>query len=101
MPHWVHLSRVGGGRLRSTVDRADRGGRGWFRRRDNGISLRESTVDRRTVRRGMAVAPVAEVLAGSTPKRRVRLDVNYVPSRNWWFSWSDWDRRSLAGDLAD
>ncbi|GAA1841544.1 hypothetical protein [Actinomadura bangladeshensis] len=27
--------------------------------------------------------------------------MNYVPSKNWWFSWSDWDRRSIAADLDD
>ncbi|GAA4031189.1 cellulase family glycosylhydrolase [Allokutzneria multivorans] len=62
-------------------------------------------MDRRTVLRGMAAAPVAGAsftgtAAASAPKRRVRLGVNYVPSRNWWFSWSDWDRRSLVRDLA-
>ncbi|MGW0516101.1 glycoside hydrolase 5 family protein [Crossiella sp. NPDC003009] len=33
-------------------------------------------------------------------RRRVRFGVNYVPSRNWWFSWADWDRGSIARDLA-
>ncbi|MFL6078131.1 MAG: hypothetical protein ACJ73S_32620 [Mycobacteriales bacterium] len=33
--------------------------------------------------------------------RRFRFGVNYVPSKNWWFSWSDWDRRSIAADLDD
>ncbi|WP_021594122.1 glycoside hydrolase 5 family protein [Actinomadura welshii] len=33
--------------------------------------------------------------------RRVRFGVNYVPSKNWWFSWSDWDRTSIAADLDD
>lgn len=33
--------------------------------------------------------------------RRVRFGVNYVPSKNWWFSWSDWDRSSIAADLDD
>ncbi|MFB9907433.1 glycoside hydrolase 5 family protein [Allokutzneria oryzae] len=62
---------------------------------------RLSTVDRRTVLHGMAAAPVAGALGGGSTKRRVRLGVNYVPSRNWWFSWSDWDRASITRDLAD
>ncbi|MGI5418382.1 glycoside hydrolase 5 family protein [Actinomadura luteofluorescens] len=33
--------------------------------------------------------------------RGVRFGVNYVPSKNWWFSWSDWDRASIAADLDD
>jgi hypothetical protein len=33
--------------------------------------------------------------------RRVRFGVNYVPSKNWWFSWGDWDRHSIAADLHD
>src|SRR3954447_3273665 len=33
--------------------------------------------------------------------RRVRFGVNYVPTKNWWFSWADWDRRSIAADLDD
>jgi Cellulase (glycosyl hydrolase family 5) len=34
-------------------------------------------------------------------RRRFRFGVNYVPSKNWWFSWSDWNRRSIAADLDD
>ena len=33
--------------------------------------------------------------------RRVRLGLNYTPSRSWWYSWSDWDTRSIDADLAD
>jgi hypothetical protein len=29
-----------------------------------------------------------------------RFGVNYVPSRHWWFSWSDWERDAIAADLA-
>ncbi|WP_247755994.1 MULTISPECIES: cellulase family glycosylhydrolase [unclassified Crossiella] len=32
-------------------------------------------------------------------RRRIRFGVNYVPSKNWWFSWADWDRASIARDL--
>lgn len=30
---------------------------------------------------------------------RARFGVNYVPSRNWWYSWLDWDRQSIEEDL--
>jgi hypothetical protein len=33
--------------------------------------------------------------------RRVRLGLNYTPSRNWWYSWTDWDTASIDADLAD
>jgi hypothetical protein len=33
--------------------------------------------------------------------RRVRLGLNYTPSRSWWYSWSDWDAASIKADLAD
>lgn len=33
--------------------------------------------------------------------RRVRLGLNYTPSRSWWYSWSDWDTASIDADLAD
>ena len=39
--------------------------------------------------------------AAAARRRRVRFGVNYVPSKNWWFSWSDWDRGSIAADLDD
>ncbi len=28
-----------------------------------------------------------------------RFGVNYVPSRNWWYAWVDWDSRSIREDL--
>lgn len=50
-----------------------------------------------------AATGLAPGAAGAAParKRPVRFGVNYVPSRNWWFSWSDWDRGSIAADLDD
>ena len=30
---------------------------------------------------------------------RHRFGVNYTPSRNWWFSWNDWDRDAMQRDL--
>lgn len=32
--------------------------------------------------------------------QNLRFGVNYVPSRNWWYSWLDWDAASIAHDLA-
>ncbi|HKN56159.1 MAG TPA: hypothetical protein VJX66_26960 [Amycolatopsis sp.] len=39
--------------------------------------------------------------AAARPNRRVRLGLNYTPSKHWWYSWSDWDARSIRADLAD
>ncbi|HTJ68943.1 MAG TPA: hypothetical protein VL551_15520 [Actinospica sp.] len=33
--------------------------------------------------------------------RRVRLGLNYTPSRSWWYTWTDWDTASIDADLAD
>lgn len=30
----------------------------------------------------------------------MRFGVNYVPSKNWWYSWQDWDDASISEDLA-
>lgn len=32
--------------------------------------------------------------------RLPRFGVNYVPARNWWYSWLDWERDAIAADLA-
>lgn len=29
----------------------------------------------------------------------VRYGVNYLPSRNWWYAWVDWDEHAIARDL--
>lgn len=29
----------------------------------------------------------------------LRFGVNYVPRKNWWYCWSDWDRKSISDDL--
>lgn len=31
--------------------------------------------------------------------RNIRFGVNYVPSKNWWYSWMDWDADSINRDL--
>lgn len=54
-------------------------------------------------------AGAAGALAAAAPARsqrsargrRVRFGVNYVPSKNWWYSWGDWDRDSIRRDLHD
>jgi hypothetical protein len=40
-------------------------------------------------------------LRTSGGRRRVRFGANYVPSKNWWYSWGDWDRDSIRRDLDD
>jgi endo-1,4-beta-mannosidase len=30
---------------------------------------------------------------------KIKFGVNYVPSKQWWFSWTDWERESIAEDL--
>ena len=47
-----------------------------------------------------APAPAAPA-ALARPNRRVRLGLNYTPSKNWWYTWSDWDTQSIRADLAD
>jgi endo-1,4-beta-mannosidase len=31
--------------------------------------------------------------------RRIRFGLNYVPPKNWWYCWSDWDAKSVREDL--
>ena len=31
--------------------------------------------------------------------RAIRFGVNYTPSNHWWYSWLDWDEKSIARDL--
>ncbi|MGW8885927.1 glycoside hydrolase 5 family protein [Streptomyces sp. NPDC055749] len=41
-------------------------------------------------------------LAQPAPEHRAqppRFGVNYVPSRNWWYCWNDWDAESVLDDL--
>lgn len=47
----------------------------------------------------LAVAP--RVGKAVKHRRRVRFGVNYVPSKNWWYSWGEWDRDSIRRDLDD
>ena len=86
---------------------------------EHGISTDATGMGRRTFLGAAGVAAAAAMLSqsgsagASTPvgaaatvsnrarHRRVRFGVNYVPSKNWWFSWADWDRRSVDADLRD
>ena len=49
---------------------------------------------------GMA-GTTAQAATPAHRERRVRLGLNYTPSKHWWYSWSDWDPASLDADLAD
>jgi hypothetical protein len=54
-----------------------------------------------------AEAATSARLAGAAPaqgryrNRRVRFGLNYTPSKNWWYSWADWDTDSIRRDLAN
>ncbi|HXW76673.1 MAG TPA: hypothetical protein VEJ20_04610, partial [Candidatus Eremiobacteraceae bacterium] len=51
---------------------------------------------------GAAAATSIEPAASmSRPPRRIRLGVNYVPSRTWWYAWGDWHADSIRRDLED
>ena len=39
--------------------------------------------------------------SGRAQARTVRFGVNYTPSKNWYYSWTDWDAASIQADLAD
>jgi hypothetical protein len=67
-------------------------------------------IDRRTLLGGAAAAGLLGMASGTTAAaapmpagrhRRVRLGLNYTPSRHWWYSWSDWNTSSIRADLAD
>src|SRR5690348_6417098 len=36
---------------------------------------------------------------GSMPDANTRYGVNYLPSRDWWYAWVDWDQDAIALDL--
>jgi endo-1,4-beta-mannosidase len=42
-----------------------------------------------------------EILAAKPPaaSQPLRFGVNYVPRKNWWYCWQDWDAQSVAEDL--
>src|SRR5215472_6507773 len=67
------------------------------------------SIDRRGFLGGTAAATLLGVTgarsatAATSPghHRRVRLGLNYTPSRSWWYTWSDWNTASINADLAD
>ncbi|HKU66486.1 MAG TPA: hypothetical protein VJP85_01805 [Candidatus Baltobacteraceae bacterium] len=50
---------------------------------------------------GTASAALLGANAGAALPRRVRFGANYVPSRTWWYLWSDWDPDGVRRDLHD
>jgi endo-1,4-beta-mannosidase len=45
-------------------------------------------------------APFAAAASPDTlPLRKLRFGVNYVPRRNWWYCWLDWDQQAIVEDL--
>jgi hypothetical protein len=50
----------------------------------------------------LGMASTAEAATSPAGRhRRVRLGLNYTPSKHWWYSWTDWDTSSISADLAD
>jgi endo-1,4-beta-mannosidase len=67
-----------------------------------------STLSRRSfIRQAATVSAVALVPApfaaaaspDTLPLRKLRFGVNYVPRRNWWYCWLDWDQQAIVEDL--
>jgi hypothetical protein len=50
---------------------------------------------------GLAAAGIAGAPSVASHRRRVRMGVNYVPSRYWWYSWGEWHPDSIRRDLED
>jgi endo-1,4-beta-mannosidase len=48
-----------------------------------------------------SAASAERALSPGRPARRIRMGVNYVPSRCWWYSWGDWRPDSIRRDLED
>jgi hypothetical protein len=64
----------------------------------------DMSIGRRTFLGGTAAAAVLGTAGTANARqvnRRVRLGLNYTPSKNWWYTWSDWDTASIGADLAD
>jgi hypothetical protein len=54
-------------------------------------------------RRGFLAGSLGAIAAlsavGQERPAALRFGVNYVPSKNWWFCWEDWDSLAIADDL--
>lgn len=67
-----------------------------------------STLSRRTFLQQAATAsavtllPVPFAAAANKPNfplQKLRFGVNYVPRKNWWYCWLDWDQQAIVEDL--
>lgn len=47
-----------------------------------------------------AAAPAPSVAVAIRPGDPVRIGVNYIPSKRWWFQWISWNSREIDEDLA-
>jgi endo-1,4-beta-mannosidase len=51
----------------------------------------------------LALVPFGTRISGfamhSPIDERIRFGLNYVPRKNWWYAWQDWDARSIADDF--
>jgi endo-1,4-beta-mannosidase len=45
------------------------------------------------------LSPAASAWAKAGYKTPMRFGVNYVPRKNWWYCWLDWDRQAVVEDL--
>lgn len=73
--------------------------------------MRHAEIGRRTLLGGAILAGAAALAApgqasaaeaaspGGPQRRGMRFGVDYVPSKNWWYSWMEWDPRSISDDL--
>src|SRR3979411_1321819 len=50
------------------------------------------------VPRPAALRAVTPIETGPT-ERRIRFGLNYVPRKNWWYCWADWDAKSIREDF--
>jgi len=66
------------------------------------------TISRRTFLGQAAAASTATLLASTTsakalqavlPPQKLRFGANYVPRKNWWYCWLDWDLQPIVEDL--
>jgi len=67
--------------------------------------MADHRISRRRFVGGLAAAAslAAQPAGAATTRhaRRVRFGVNYVPSRTWWYLWSNWDLDGVRRDLQD
>lgn len=69
------------------------------------VSRRKFVTD--SVLGGLAAAaalhtPATRAVAAAPPEEgsRLRFGANYVPRRNWWYCWQDWDQQAVREDLS-